>query len=115
MPDVELSGPLDQVVDAQVIDDVVAVAREALSNVARHAEASRAQLSVSLVRSVLTVEVVDDGRGIQTPHRSSGLKYAHRRARRHGGSFEVVAPAGGGTRLVWTFPLSRSQPEVSSG
>ena len=113
-PEVELSGRLDEVVDAQVIDDVVAVAREGLSNVARHAEASRAQLSVSLVRSVLMVEVVDDGRGIQTPHRSSGLKYAHRRARRHGGSFEVVAPADGGTRLVWTIPLT-ADDAVSAG
>jgi len=101
----EFSGPLDQAVPDEMADHVVAVAREALSNTARHAGATSARLHVTLADNVLTVDASDDGHGIGEPTRSSGLTNLQRRAQEHSGALEVSQPPGGGTRLHWTARL----------
>ena len=85
----EFSGPLDQAVSDDLADHVVAVAREALSNIARHAGAASVRLRVTLADGVLSVDAIDDGCGIGEPTRSSGLANLERRAREHA---EVSAP-----------------------
>ena len=57
----EFSGPLDQAVAPELADDVVAVAREALSNAARHAHARSVRLRVTAGGPELRVEAIDDG------------------------------------------------------
>jgi signal transduction histidine kinase len=99
---VEFSGPLDHAVPAGLGDEAVAVAREGLSNAARHAAASTVRLRVTLTDEVLSVDVVDNGRGIDNPTRSSGLTNLRQRARRYGGDLAVIRPPGGGTHLHWT-------------
>ncbi|MFC4787212.1 GAF domain-containing protein [Nocardioides sp. MAHUQ-72] len=98
----EFSGPLDQVVSHDLAEDVVAVAREALANAARHAGASSVRLQVTLSDGLLTVRATDDGRGLGNPTRSSGLSNLSRRARQHGGTLEMHESPGGGTHLCWT-------------
>jgi signal transduction histidine kinase len=103
-PKLDLSGPLYAIADVQLIDDAVAVAREALSNAARHANADLVELSVSLDAGLLTLQVTDDGRGIGRPQRSSGLSSMRRRALEQGGTFEALSPATGGTTVIWQVP-----------
>ena len=100
-PQLHFAGPIDRVVDDALAADILAVTREALSNCARHAHASKVTVSISLVHDFLTLEITDDGQGVGTPTRSSGLSNMRRRAEHHGGTLTVTAPAGGGTRLTW--------------
>jgi signal transduction histidine kinase len=79
--------------------------REALSNVARHAQASTAQVQLKVVGGVLQLTVSDDGVGIGSTTRSSGLANLRERAQLLSGTFEVSSGGTGGTRLVWTVPI----------
>jgi len=114
-PGVHFDGPVDSVVSMEIGEQLLAVLREALSNVARHAEAQKVAVyvSVSVPNPVqppptrLTLRVVDDGRGLPESGRRSGLDNVARRAIALGGEFSAGRrPDGhGGTELVWSVPL----------
>jgi len=105
-PDVRIEGPVDTVTDPDLVEDVSAVVREALSNVVRHASARAVRVGVSAAAGELRVVVADDGRGPGVDERRSGLRNLEQRARRHGGRCELVGPASGGTELRWSIPLA---------
>jgi signal transduction histidine kinase len=105
-----LSGTLDPGPDETLARDILAVAREALSNCARHARATAVSISLALQDGLITLAVTDNGRGLGTPARSSGLTSMRRRAERNGGALELTTPAGGGTRLSWTARPQESPP-----
>lgn len=102
---IRFAGPLDASVDAALTHDILAVAHEALSNCARHAHASIVDISLTLDDGLITHEVTDNGGGIGTPERSSGLTSMRHRAERNGGALQLTTPDGGGTRLTWTARL----------
>ena len=103
-PTVLLAGPLNGAFDDAMAADVLAVIREATSNCARHAHATRLEISVKLTTERLTVEVTDNGRGIGTPSRSSGLTSMRHRAETHHGTLSFAIPNRGGTHLTWIAP-----------
>jgi signal transduction histidine kinase len=107
-PSTRFEEPLDVVPD-DVAVDLVAAAREAVTNVARHAKAEHAEVSVTLPGSEVVLEVIDDGVGIGDAVRRSGLTNLGERAMRHGGSFIADPMPSGGTRLIWTASLGRDQ------
>ena len=113
-PEVTFRGPLDLLVPDGIRDDLLAVVREALTNAGRHAQAQRVQLVVAAAPRLLSVEVLDDGRGIADVRPASGLRNLSRRALALGGSFEVAAREGGGTRLSWSVPLAAVATESST-
>jgi len=96
------AGPLEEGPDEALAHDILAVTREALSNCARHAHATAVSISLTLQDGLITLRVTDNGRGLGAPARASGLASMRRRAARHGGTFMLTTPAGGGTRLTWT-------------
>ncbi len=103
LPRVRTRGPLAGVADV-VGADVVAVLREALSNVARHAHASRAEVLLE-VGPPLVLRVDDDGVGVPSaPGRRSGLANLAERAQAHGGELTVEPGPEGGTVLRWQVP-----------
>ena len=104
-PGLRLAGPLDTSTDTALTHDILAVAREALSNCARHAHATAADLSLTLDDGLITLDITDNGRGLGTPSRSSGLTSMRRRAEHNGGTLQLTTPDGGGTRLTWTARL----------
>ncbi len=105
-PRLDLDGPLDSVSTDDLVRDVTAVVREALTNVAKHAKATSAQLSIHATTSQLTVTVSDDGAGMSDTTRRSGLDNMRRRAEnRHGSMVVAELPDLGGTTLVWTVPI----------
>jgi PAS domain S-box-containing protein len=104
-PAVHFDGPVDNLITEQTKPHLLAVAREALSNVAQHAHASRAELDLSVGEDVVLV-VVDDGVGLSDPARSSGLVNMRVRAETLGGTLRLETPAGGGTRVEWRVPAS---------
>lgn len=104
-PAVRTSGPVDTAVPAHVAEQLLPVLREAVSNVARHALADRAEIDVRVSAHDLVLTVSDDGTGIPPERTESGLRNARRRALDLGGSMELVAGAPRGTTLVWSVPL----------
>jgi signal transduction histidine kinase len=105
--DVAFSGPLDDQVPAHLVEDAVAVVREALSNAARHARATHVRMTVAMTDAFLEVQVKDDGIGLDNPRRSSGLTNLRNRAERHHGTFDITSSAHEGTTLRWTVPNGR--------
>ncbi|MEV7281640.1 GAF domain-containing protein [Streptomyces sp. NPDC093111] len=106
-PALRMEGLLDTDVPPGTADEVVAVIGEALSNVARHSGARRAEVAVVAADGVLAVSVSDDGVGITSGVPRSGLRNLAERAERLGGTLSLPArPEGaGGTLLEWRVPL----------
>ncbi|WP_278235566.1 GAF domain-containing protein [Isoptericola sp. AK164] len=103
-PALHLSGPIDAVVPGATADQLVAVLREALSNVARHAAARHVTIDVTATDGHLVLSVRDDGHGIPDGVTPSGLRNLEQRAVDLGGSFDVET-ASSGTALRWQVPL----------
>jgi signal transduction histidine kinase len=80
------------------------VVSEALANVAKHAEASRATIGVQHLDGVLLIEVRDDGVGGADAVNGSGLRGLMDRVGALHGRLEVESPRGEGTRLLVELP-----------
>ncbi|MFT9669085.1 GAF domain-containing sensor histidine kinase [Streptomyces rhizosphaericola] len=106
-PALRMEGLIDTDVPQEVADQVVAVIVEALSNIARHAGADRAEAAVVAGGGALTVTVTDDGVGLPEGAHGSGLRNLAERAGRLRGTFSATArPAPHhGTVLEWRVPL----------
>ncbi|HEX8303373.1 MAG TPA: GAF domain-containing sensor histidine kinase [Jatrophihabitans sp.] len=104
-PALRFTGPVDTLVDEALADDLAAVLREALSNVARHARASKADVTLDVSFSTVCLEVSDDGVGFGATTRRSGLANLTERAARRGGSMTVTSTPHEGTQLRWQIAL----------
>jgi signal transduction histidine kinase len=111
-PELRLAGHLDEEVPAGTGEHLLAALREGLSNAARHAGASRVQVTIE-TGPELTLLVGDNGTGITGTGRRSGLANMAERAALLGGTFRVDPAAGGGTELEWRVPL-RDQPTAGA-
>jgi signal transduction histidine kinase len=112
-PRLSFAGPVDAMVSDTVLVDLEAVLREALTNVARHALASRVGVEITVTHATVTLELTDDGVGMGGTQRRSGLANIRERAELQGGAFVLTSPLTpltgareGGTSLSWTVPLS---------
>lgn len=105
-PSLRFEGPVDASIVGDLADTVVAVLREALSNVARHAQASAVQVRLSVADGRASLIVEDNGQGIGRTSRRSGLANLRARAELVGGSFETTSREDGtGTRLELLLPI----------
>jgi signal transduction histidine kinase len=104
-PSLETFGPVDSVASDQVRADVLAVVREALSNVVRHAAASKVRVVVRTGAATLTISVADNGVGASDAMARGGLTNMRERALGHGGTFEIQATVPTGTTMVWSVPV----------
>ncbi|OLZ68900.1 histidine kinase [Streptomyces sp. IMTB 2501] len=104
-PSMRMEGLVDTDVPPEIADHVVAVLTEALTNIARHAHADRAQVVLTTDGREVRLKVSDSGVGIPSGGRRSGLLNMAERAERLGGRFKVTSPAGGGAALEWWVPL----------
>ncbi len=102
---IQLSGSLDVTVDDPLAEDLLAATREALSNCARHANATSIDVSVELTEGQITLQVIDNGHGISNPTHRGGLTTMRRHAETHNGTLQLATPDGGGTHLIWTAKL----------
>jgi signal transduction histidine kinase len=82
------------------------IVSEALTNVAKHAQAGHAAVSVRREGPVLRCEVSDDGRGGADPSAGTGILGLRDRAEAAGGTLSVVSPPGRGTVVAAAVPLT---------
>jgi len=104
-PTLRLGGGLDARLAPALADNALAVLREALSNVARHAHATKADVSVDADEGHLTITVSDNGHGFHPGNRRSGLANMTQRARDLHGDLTVSPGSHGGTVLAWRVPV----------
>ena len=85
--------------------------QEALTNVSKHAKASRVTVDLSLAHGVLSLEIVDNGRGLDegalAKARSFGIRGLHERAGTVGGWIDLSSGSGG-TMLMLSVPLDQA-------
>ena len=102
-PAVRFSGLLDGLPD-QTAEDLLAVLREALTNIARHAHAHTADVDLRGRPQWLTLDIRDDGTGLGDTTRRSGLANLRHRAQHHGGTLTLTPRDPTGTWLSWSIP-----------
>ncbi|MEU5313278.1 GAF domain-containing sensor histidine kinase [Streptomyces sp. NPDC021562] len=107
-PSVRMEGLLDTDVPRETADHVTAVLSESLTNIARHARADRADVSLSTDGHELLLTVRDNGVGIPPDGRRSGLRNMAERAEQLGGRMDWDCPPAGGTALRWRVPVRRT-------
>lgn len=112
-PAVAFDGPIDSAASDAMQEHLVATLREALSNVAKHAQAAKVTVEVTIQHHDLVLRVTDDGVGIdQTDGSGNGLANMRERAKGLGGRCEVSSPSDGGTRLEWRVPIGDLEPSA---
>jgi signal transduction histidine kinase len=106
-PVVRFDGPIDTAVDDSLADELFAVIREALTNVAKHARARSAEVSVAVRDSMLSAVVTDDGTGfVEESSVGRGVDNLRARAAKLSGAFSIGPRDSGGTELSWQAPLN---------
>src|SRR5437870_9252196 len=113
-PDEADSGPAR--LDAELESTIYRVVQEALTNVSRHAQATKATVSISERDGVLSASVTDDGRGLPARERLGprgdgleggfGMSGMRERAELVGGELEFAPAPGGGTTVRLRVPLA---------
>jgi signal transduction histidine kinase len=106
---VTFDGPIDTALPEHIVEHVLAVVREALTNVGRHAHATSTSVKLAVDDRYCRLEVVDNGQGMGTSPRDSGLGLVNlrRRAEKLGGQMTLEQPENGGTRLIWNVRLDQ--------
>ncbi len=89
---------------------MIAIAREAINNVVKHAKATEAVLSLSCDDEVFELSICDNGAGFDVEAarlaaEGNGLRNIFARAREIGGSLDLTSTPGGGSRLVLRVPI----------
>ncbi|MCW5623229.1 MAG: PAS domain-containing protein [Burkholderiales bacterium] len=102
-------GVADTVLDGERASALFRVGQEAITNIARHADATRVTITVDRDEAGLSIEIEDDGRGLPDDlaarPRSFGLIGMHERVRYFGGQLLVERLPAGGTRVAVQMPL----------
>ncbi|MBN2176823.1 MAG: GAF domain-containing protein [Demequinaceae bacterium] len=112
--------PPELCADTSLVDDLVAVVRESLSNVAQHAKASKVKIRISVEGDQLEVSVTDNGVGPpQEFSRHSGTSNLANRALRRAGSFSLQPAKPDkprpGSVMLWTVRWRMARPQEDSG
>ncbi len=105
-----------ELVSSPVAENLVASAREAVSNALRHAGAETVAVEVTVTGDEVALTVGDDGRGLPPGTEStSGMRNIRTRAEQHGGSCDWLPNQPRGTLVRWRSPLAPPTPELDLG
>lgn len=99
----------DEAYDPEVATAAFRIVQEALTNVVRHGGATQAAVRARRAEGVLSIEISDDGRGVDpsaTARGRLGLAGMRERARLAGGSVEIDGAPGRGTTVTLRLPLA---------
>jgi signal transduction histidine kinase len=113
-PQIAFTGPVDLVITDSIADDIVAVAREALTNVVKHASAQHVSLVIGVADGFVSLRVSDDGVGAPDATRRSGLANLQKRALDRDGTFSFHSE-NGQTHIGWSVPVEQPAEQESLG
>ncbi|MGW4914133.1 HAMP domain-containing sensor histidine kinase [Streptomyces sp. NPDC004270] len=82
------------------------IAQESMTNIARHAEATHAELVLYRTPEAVVLDIVDDGQGIGPVHEGAGIRGMRERALLIGATLDIRPGAASGTRVRLTVPTS---------
>jgi PAS domain S-box-containing protein len=102
----EIDAPADRL-PGHIEATIYYIVSEALTNVARHADATEARVTIRRDDTVVRCEVSDDGRGGADISRGTGILGLRDRAEAAGGTLTLTSPPGKGTVVAAALPLSR--------
>lgn len=106
-PTLTISGLVDELAALPVGEHIVPVVREALSNVARHAQATATEVDLRVEAGEVVVRVDDNGHGLDPDRKAgTGMRNLRERAGLVQGSSTLTARPGGGAHFVWTAPVA---------
>jgi signal transduction histidine kinase len=98
--------------------ELLSIAREALTNVSRHAQASRARVELRVAGDELAMTIIDNGRGMPASSEHGpehqGIGNMRERAADLGGRLEIESGRQRGTRIIVTVPLTRIVPAAGA-
>lgn len=104
---VSFEGAVDTMVSERVSEHLLATIREAVTNIERHADATKASIVLNANDGYCQLLVIDNGRGMDARAEGGlGLNNLRRRAEKLHGEFDVVSAPTGGTVLIWRVPTS---------
>jgi signal transduction histidine kinase len=107
-PALELESGVADLVPPEAVVGVLQIAREATTNLMRHARASQATIRLTRVNGQVVLTISDNGQGFDPPgtgdHPGQGLRNMAERARMLGGTFTVDSAPGQGTEVRLTIP-----------
>jgi signal transduction histidine kinase len=109
--ELEVEPGIDGVLTPEQTGHLFHICREALTNVVKHAMASRVALTAAQGKGILLLAVKDDGIGFDPSHHEGpgqGLRNMGERARRLGGSLSIESAPGRGTRITVEVPLEEA-------
>jgi signal transduction histidine kinase len=115
--DVTITGEMTRL-HPEIEVALLRIAQEALANVAKHAGATRAGLTLSFMGDVVTLDVRDDGVGFAVPERGPadgsgfGLTGMRQRVARVAGSLAIESEPGGGTAISARVPAIAASSSV---
>ncbi len=102
-------GPVDLAVPDNVRENLLAVIREAVTNIGKHAGATAATVTIEVSSGECRLRVLDDGCGFSDADVEAGglgLGNLRRRAEKLGGWFRIEHPDTGGSSLIWRVPIT---------
>ncbi|MEU4240709.1 GAF domain-containing protein [Actinoplanes sp. NPDC026619] len=106
-PVLDTVGPVDSAIPDDIVPELMAVLREALSNVARHAQATTVRVTVHATGDEVVLRIEDDGVGADPAQARGGIVNMIDRAGDLGGEFEIgPGPGGRGTVATWRAPIT---------
>jgi signal transduction histidine kinase len=94
------------------------IAKEAIANVVRHADATEVAVSLAIENGAAVLEIGDNGKGMSREQIASthalGLLGMRERAELLGGSVSIDSNEGAGTRVRATLPLGKDDPHLAN-
>ena len=107
----------DTPVEVALATTVFRGAQELLTNVMRHAHASKAAIRLTVEHDQLVLSIRDNGRGLQPEQwkegRSLGLRGLHERVKLVGGGVKIVSAAGSGTEVTLSLPMKHENVPIA--
>jgi signal transduction histidine kinase len=111
--EIEIEGREPDKLPLGIVAELLAVAREALANIARHSGAQHAAVRLSGGDDLIRMEITDDGRGLrgeaEIDQSHHGLANMRARARALDGTFEIESSPRAGTRIIVAVPRARDR------
>jgi PAS domain S-box-containing protein len=115
----ELTAPESIVIDRDIATEAFRILQESLTNVARHAEASKVEMTLRKKREKLMLKVKDNGKGMEeskiTNPKSFGILGMRERVLLFGGKVDIAGRPGLGTVVMVEIPLKASAGKDDRG